>query len=185
MFKKCFALIVCTLILLCLSACEHSADDVAGNTSVTSMLDKTDAVLVTESPTSTPTESHTLSNPEVTEKQVSVATEKPIAQKSFFNTANITRITFYAYYGAGKGSDVQSENMQEITNWLGTFVIDEKAPEMLPPGTNTIKVEIEYADGTVVNKGLDVATVDGERYYLKHDKEPDCYRDILSKVSLK
>ncbi|MBE7065746.1 MAG: hypothetical protein E7384_08055 [Ruminococcaceae bacterium] len=183
MFKKRFTLILCILMLFCLSSCKHG-DDVAGNTSVTSIPDKTDTVLVMESPTSTPTESPTPSTPEATEKTVSAATEKPIAQKSFFNMADITRITFYAYYGASKGSDVPSENMQEIKNWLGTFVIDEKASEMIPPGTNTIKVEIEYADGTVVKKGMDVATVDGERYYLKHDKEPNCYRDILSKVSL-
>ena len=183
MLKKSFMLILCTLILLCLSACVHSVEDV-DNTSAISIPDKTDDVLINESPlstpsdnhVSTPTESHMLSTPE--------ATEKPIAQKSFFDTANITRITFYAYYGAGKGSDVSSENMQEIKNWLGTFIIDEKAPEMLLPGTNTVNVEIEYVDGTVVKKGLDVATVDGVRYYLKHDKEPDCYRDILSKVSL-
>ncbi len=103
-----------------------------------------------------------------------------------FDTENIARITFYAYYGHGKGSDVPAENMAEITNWLSTFTVDKnrKVEGVLPPGTNTHYVEIEYLDGTVVKQGLDTKSVDGVRYYLKHADAPDCFSEIISKTSI-
>ena len=103
---------------------------------------------------------------------------------AIFDTKNVKRITFYAYYGNGKGSDVPAEHLNEIINWLDSFTIDEEAPELVPPGTNTINVEIEYMDGTVVKKGLDTTTVDGITYYIKGDTAPECYNEIISKVSL-
>lgn len=98
----------------------------------------------------------------------------------------LKRITFYAYYGRGKGSDVPAENFDEIIAWLDTFRLDldKKIPDLPPPGTNTVYVEIEYSDGTVVKKGLDIITVDGIPYYIKGDTAPDCYSEILSKTSL-
>lgn len=33
---------------------------------------------------------------------------------AIFNTKNIKRITFYAYYGNGKGSDVPAKHLDEI-----------------------------------------------------------------------
>ena len=103
-----------------------------------------------------------------------------------FDTENIARITFYAYYGHGKGSDVPAENMAEITNWLSTFTVDKnkKLEDIVPPGTNTHYVEIEYLDGTVVKQGLDTISVDGVRYYLKHADAPDCFSEIISKTSI-
>lgn len=101
-----------------------------------------------------------------------------------FVTENIARITFFTYYGEGKGSEVPSENMEEITMWLGTFVIDKAAEDMLPPGTNTVYVEIEYLDGTIVKEGLDVITIDGVSYYLKHAPNPACFTEIISKATL-
>ena len=101
-----------------------------------------------------------------------------------FDTKNIARITFYAYYGYGKGSDVPAENMAEIKNWLSTFTVGEKAEGMLSPGTNTYYVEIEYLDGTIVKQGLDTVSVDGVRYYLKHADAPDCFSEIISKTSI-
>jgi hypothetical protein len=103
---------------------------------------------------------------------------------AIFNTKDIKRITFYAYYGNGKGSDVPSEHLDEIITWLDSFTIDEKIPELLPPGTNTIKVEIEYLDGNIVKKGLDTAIVDGITYYIKGATAPECYEEIISKTSL-
>ena len=103
---------------------------------------------------------------------------------AIFNTENIERITFYAYYGGGKGSDVPAEYLDEIITWLDSFTIDKEAPELLSPGTNTIHVEIEYTDGTVVKKGLDTATVDGITYYIKGATAPECYEEIISKTSL-
>ncbi len=103
-----------------------------------------------------------------------------------FDTENIARITFYAYYGHGKGSDVPAENMAEITNWLSTFTVDKnkKLEDIVPPGTNTHYVEIEYLDGTVVKQGLDTISVDGVRYYLNHADAPDCFSEIISKTSI-
>ena len=103
---------------------------------------------------------------------------------AIFNTKNIKRITFYAYYGNGKGSDVPSEHLDEIITWFDSFTIDKEVPELLPPGTNTINVEIEYFDGTIIKRGLDTATVDGITYYIKGDTAPECYEEIVSKTSL-
>ena len=105
---------------------------------------------------------------------------------AIFNTKNIKRITFYAYYGSGKGSDVPAEHLGEITTWLNSFKIDtdREFPDLVPPGTNTIHVEIEYLDGTVVKEGLDTATVDGITYYIKGDTAPKSYAEIISKTSL-
>ena len=102
-----------------------------------------------------------------------------------FNTKNIKRITFFTYYGSGKGSDVPAEHLGEITTWLNSFKIDtdREFPDLVPPGTNTIHVEIEYLDGTVVKEGLDTATVDGITYYIKGDTAPKCYEEIISKTS--
>ena len=103
---------------------------------------------------------------------------------AIFNTKNIKRITFYAYYGIGNGSDVPVEHLDEIITWLDSFTIDKEVPELIPPGTNTINVEIEYFDGTIVKKGLDTTTVDGITYYIKGDNSPECYEEIISRTSL-
>ena len=105
-------------------------------------------------------------------------------ETGIFNTKNIKRITFYAYYGNGKGSDVPAEHLDEMIAWLDSFTLDKEVPELLPPGTNTINVEIEYFDGTIVKRGLDTATVDGITYYIKGDTAPECYEEIISKTSL-
>ena len=134
---------------------------------------------------------HTLSNTEEANPQENNPTEStpnnpenitsPFA--TIFKTDNIKRITFYAYYGQGKGSDVTDENMTEIINWLGTFAIDKKADDLIAPGTNTYCVEIEYLDGTIVKEGLDVIIVDGVSYYVKSSPNPDCFWEIISKTS--
>ena len=103
---------------------------------------------------------------------------------AIFNTKNIKRITFYAYYGNGKGSDVPVEHLDEIITWLDSFTIDKEVPELIPPGTNTINAEIEYFDGTIVKSGLDTTTVDGITYYIKGDNSPECYEEIISRTSL-
>lgn len=104
---------------------------------------------------------------------------------SVFVTENITCITFYAYYGNGKGSEVPSEHMTEIINWLDSFTIDSVATdEDVLDGTNTRHVEIEYANGTIIKEGLDLIVVDGTSYSIKGDKAPDCFAEIISKTSL-
>lgn len=132
-----------------------------------------------------------LPNTEETNPKVNSPTESTpnntentnISPEAIFNIDHIKRITFYAYYGQGKGSDVPDENMTEIINWLGTFSVDKKADEILPPGSNTYYVEIEYLDGTIVKEGLDVIQVDGISYYVKSDPTPDCFLKIISKTS--
>ena len=104
---------------------------------------------------------------------------------SVFVTENITSITFYAYYGEGKGSKVPKENMTEIVNWLDSFTIDREATnEDVLDGTNTYYVEVEYSDGTVIKEGLDIIRIDGTRYLLEKETYPDCFWEIISKAKL-
>ena len=104
---------------------------------------------------------------------------------SVFVTENITSITFYAYYGGGKGSKVPKEHMDEIINWLNSFTIDREATDDdVLEGTNTYYVEIEYSDGTIIKEGLDVIIIDRTRYLLKKEPYPSCFENIISKTSL-
>ena len=104
---------------------------------------------------------------------------------SVFVTENITSITFYAYYGGGKGSKVPKEHMDEIINWLNSFTINREATDDdVLDGTNTYYVEIEYSDGTIIKEGLDVITIDRTRYLLKKEPYPSCFENIISKTSL-
>jgi len=129
----------------------------------------------TQKPTATPTEAPTAAPTE--------EPSKPTEEKAVFKTEDIIRITFYGYYGGGKGSDVPADNMTEIINWLGSFTIGEKAPDILPPGTNTYYVEIEYSDGMIIKNGLDIRKIDGNTFYLERNKEPECFMEIISKIS--
>lgn len=103
-----------------------------------------------------------------------------------FNTENIKRITFYAYYGYGRGSNVPAEHLDEIIAWLASFDIDtdREIPDVIPPGTNSINVEIEYSDGSIVKQGMDTATVGGATYYISGNAAPECYNEIMSKTAL-
>lgn len=135
---------------------------------------------------------HAVSNTEETNPHENDTTEStlknsestPISSSKIFNTDNIKRITFYAYYGNGKGSVVSDKNMTEIINWLETFEIDKEVDGIPAPGTDTYHVEIEYLDGKVVKKGLDTVEVDGSLYYVKSAPMPDCFWKIISKTSL-
>ena len=107
-------------------------------------------------------------------------------ETEIFNTKNIKRITFYGYYGNGKGSDVPVEHLDEIKTWLNSFTIDtdREFPDLVPPGTNTIYVEIEYSDGSIVKCGMDAVSMNGTTRYIKGDTPPECFKEILSKTSL-
>lgn len=119
---------------------------------------------------------------EVLLEDISVFDFSVIKSTCIFNTENIYRITFYTYYGTEKIADVPAEDLTEIKIWLGSFVLGEEAPELLPPGTDTIHVEIEYVDGTVIKQGMTTATVNGITYYINSNTAPDCYKEILSKA---
>ena len=135
---------------------------------------------------------HTVSNNEEPKLQENNTTESTpdnsestqIYASMIFNTDNIKRITLYSYYGQGKGSDVTDKDMTEIINWLETFEIDREVDDLIPPGTNTNYIEIEYLDGKVVKKGLDVMEIDGSSYYVKSAPMPDCFWEIISKTKL-
>lgn len=105
---------------------------------------------------------------------------------SVFVTENIDNITFYAYYGQGKGSKVPNKYMEAITDWLDSFtIVREATDEDVLDGTNTYYVKIEYSNGTVIKEGLDIIWVDDTRYLLEKDKHPDCFEEIISKTNYK
>lgn len=100
-----------------------------------------------------------------------------------FKTENIVHITFYTLPNSGKGFEVPSEYMDEITTWLGSFTIGPKVKDdVLAPGSNSISVEIEYADGTVIENGLSTIKIDGVEYYMEHEDAPECYLEILEQA---
>ena len=107
-----------------------------------------------------------------------------IKAKPVFETDNVCRITFYAYYGAGIGSEVPAEHMAEIVDWLDSFRAGRMVFGMIPPGTNTVCVEIEYTDGKIIKEGLDTAQIGWIVYYTKSNGAPDCFSEILSKTRL-
>ena len=114
---------------------------------------------------------------------IGCSTNKADKNVQIFETENITRITFHTLPSSGKGFEVPSEYMAEITTWLASFTIDKKANDnVLAPGSNSISVEIEYADGTVVKNGLSTTKVDGVTYYMKHEDAPQCYFEILEQT---
>ena len=104
---------------------------------------------------------------------------------AIFDTENIARITVFSFYGHGVGADVPAENMEEIIAWLATFKVGSKMySETIPDKANTIFVEIEYNDGTVVKKGIEAIEIDGYGYYLEYAMAPDCFNDLLDRTSL-
>ncbi|MBQ4568637.1 MAG: hypothetical protein IJA62_01050 [Ruminococcus sp.] len=165
--KNVIAFYLCVIMLLSFASCSEET-----NTNPNTQ------------PTEITTQSESKTKVDVTHNESVSATSPP--KSAVFITKNVKRITFYAYYGGGKGSDVPAKHLDEIINWLDSFVIDTDRdfPDLVPPGTNTIYVEIECLDGTIVKKGLDATTVDGITYYIKHNTTPDCYYDIISKTSL-
>ena len=190
--KKILSIFLCVIILLCFVACGEKSNTDKQSTEGTnqSKSNSTENSITntqsTESTNQNETDSieNTDHNTESTESTNENGTNNQ--EIAIFNTKNIKRITFYAYYGSGKGSDVPAEHLGEITTWLNSFKIDtdREFPDLVPPGTNTIHVEIEYLDGTVVKEGLDTATVDGITYYIKGDTAPKSYEEIISKTSL-
>lgn len=100
---------------------------------------------------------------------------------SVFETEQISRIVFYEQNGAEQGAQVPKEYLEEIIAWLGTFRIGEKVKgEALKPGSNSIFVRIEYADGSIVENGLDTVKADGITYYTERADAPACWFSIFS-----
>ena len=190
--KKILSVFLCVIILLCFVACGEKSNTDKQSTEGTNQSESNsteNSITNTQSPESTnQNETDSIENTDHNTESTESTNENGTNNQeiAIFNTKNIKRITFYAYYGSGKGSDVPAEQLGEITTWLNSFKIDtdREFPDLVPPGTNTIHVEIEYLDGTVVKEGLDTATVDGITYYIKCDIAPECYGEILSKTSI-
>ena len=190
--KKIFSIFLCVIILLCFVACGEKSNTDKQSTEGTNQSESNsteNSITNTQSPESTnQNETDSIENTDHNTESTESTNENGTNNQeiAIFNTKNIKRITFYAYYGSGKGSDVPAEHLGEITTWLNSFKIDtdREFPDLVPPGTNTIHVEIEYLDGTVVKEGLDTATVDGITYYIKGDTAPKSYEEIISKTSL-
>ena len=102
-----------------------------------------------------------------------------------FETENIFRITFYASSVEEDGFEVPDEHMAEMTAWLGSFTIGEKAGRTLIPGTNSVSVEIEYEDGTVIQSGLSAITIGRRTYYLRSGNAPAYFSEIFEAVVLR
>ena len=190
--KKILSVFLCVIILLCFVACGEKSNTDKQSTEGTNQSESNStesSITNTQSPESTnQNETDSIENTDHNTESTESTNENGTNNQeiAIFNTKNIKRITFYAYYGSGKGSDVPAEHLGEITTWLNSFKIDTDRdfPDLVPPGTNTIHVEIEYLDGTVVKEGLDTATVDGITYYIKGDTAPKSYEEIISKTSL-
>ena len=190
--KKILSIFLCVIILLCFVACGEKSNTDKQSTEGTNQSESNsteNSITNTQSPESTnQNETDSIENTDHNTESTESTNENGTNNQeiAIFNTKNIKRITFYAYYGSGKGSDVPAEHLGEITTWLNSFKIDtdREFPDLVPPGTNTIHVEIEYLDGTVVKEGLDTATVDGITYYIKGDTAPKSYEEIISKTSL-
>ena len=190
--KKILSIFLCVIILLCFVACGEKSNTDKQSTEGTNQSESNStesSITNTQSPECTnQNETDSIENTDHNTESTESTNENGTNNQeiAIFNTKNIKRITFYAYYGSGKGSDVPAEHLGEITTWLNSFKIDtdREFPDLVPPGTNTIHVEIEYLDGTVVKEGLDTATVDGITYYIKGDTAPKSYEEIISKTSL-
>ncbi len=191
MIKKFSILILCGFMFFCLVACSDNNIVNTNDTPDITYQSETDNTLETK--TNTEKTTNNTSSSESTDNKGTISvpdeitntpseTEVPIAKDyPVFVTENITRITFYTKNGYSTGSDVPSKYMTEIINWLGSFTIDKKAPDYPPPGTNFYYVEIEYSDGTVIKKGLDIIVIEGTAYSTKSAEQPECFMKIISK----
>jgi len=180
MLKKIFIFIMCIAVLLSIVAC--SKDNTHQNDSSTNQSEPSSISDTSKEENSTNETSSTTPSNDSTNNTTDVSKESKVV----FRTENVIRITFYAYYGNGKGSDVPAEHLNEIILWLDSFEVDtdKEFPELVPPGTNTVHVEIEYSDGSIIKQGMDTSTVDGFTYYIKGATPPECYDEIISKTSL-
>lgn len=101
-----------------------------------------------------------------------------------FETESIKSITVYAMPDFEDGIPVPDEDMDEIISWIGTFRIDKKAGnegDKLDPGTGMRTFRIEYLDGTIVESDANTVIIDEIIYYMKKDKEPECFHEIFAR----
>ena len=111
---------------------------------------------------------------------VGCSAKDEVIGKTVFETDNITRVTFYGSAPNSADTEVPSEYLAEITEWLGTFVEGKKADDVLPPGADSLFVRVEYSDGTVVENSMTTIVLDGKTYLINYDKEPQCYFELFA-----
>lgn len=100
--------------------------------------------------------------------------------KPVFNTENISSVVFFKLPNPDERIEVPDEYFDEITAWLGTFKIGEKVKgDVLAPGSNSISVQIEYADGSIVKNGLSTYLIEEKMYYLESAEAPECFLNIF------
>lgn len=108
------------------------------------------------------------------------AVDSQYAGDKVFETENITKITIYSYGGIGTGCAVPEENMEEFVTWLDTFKVGSRLyTNDIPPESNVIHAEIEYADGTVIKHSLGIIEIDGFAYYLEYDTPPSLLYELI------
>lgn len=107
----------------------------------------------------------------------SIDTTTPI-----FKTEGISRIILFAVPNHTDGIVVPSEYMDEITAWIGTFTVDKESGDILEPGANTFSFRLEYADGTIVESGVNTTTIDGVTYYMKQERTPECFDALFAEA---
>ena len=163
--KKLLAILFAAVLLLCCSACRPGYLDAGAPGTTTPSV-------VTDPSTEPPPSS------------LPQETFGPQPNGGIFHLDNIVRITFFSYYGQGTGSNVPAENMQEIIDWLATYTLGDPASTPLPPGTDTVYVEIEYNYGAIFRTGMNTVDFAGTIYYIHGSEAPECYSEILKGTSL-
>ena len=99
---------------------------------------------------------------------------------SAFETENITGVTFYGSAPTNTETEVLREHLAEITEWLGAFVVAKKADDVLPPGSHSLFIKIEYSDGSTNENSMSTTIIDGTTYLINYDKEPECYFELFA-----
>ena len=111
---------------------------------------------------------------------VGCSAKDEVIGKTVFETENISRVVFYSSAPNSTETEVPSEYLAEITEWLGTFVVGKKADDVLPPGADSLFVRIEYTNGTVVENSMTTIDLDGITYLINYEKEPQCYFELFA-----
>ena len=97
--------------------------------------------------------------------------------QAVFNTDGIIGITFFSANPDESPAMVPAAYMDEIKAWLDLFRRGEPvdAARGAAPGADSISVQIEYSDGTILKNSLGTINVDGTQYYLLSPQKPACW----------
>ena len=90
-----------------------------------------------------------------------------------FPTEGITEIRFKP--GPNDWLSVPEEELPVYIDWLRSFRIGEKAEPPLPPGTDHVRIRIEYANGSFFENGMSTVKIGKDDYYLIGDPAPETY----------